>query len=66
MPSERETVQQKYVTVQTASQFSSLCPGTIRKLMDEGRLRRFKPVSGRVLVDLDELRQLIEASAVPA
>jgi excisionase family DNA binding protein len=56
----------RYATVQQASDFCGLSPRTIRRLIARGALVAYRPVRGRILVDLVALKALVLASADPS
>jgi excisionase family DNA binding protein len=53
----------RYASYEQAGRYCGLSPRTIRKLIEQGRLRRYHPVPGRTVVDLHELDRLILASS---
>ena len=53
----------RFLTVNEAAVFSSPGRSTIRRLLDEGRLTKYRPLQGRVLVDVRELEEMVLASA---
>jgi excisionase family DNA binding protein len=59
---EQTKVSRTYVSVLEASNWSGLSPTTIRRLLDRAELTKFR-IGSRVLVSLEQLRHLIEASA---
>lgn len=48
-----------------AARFSGLSVSTLKRLVRAGQLRMYRLKPGRTLLCLDEIRALIEASAVP-
>ncbi len=52
----------KYLTVAHAAVYADLSEDSIRSMLASGRLRGFRPVSGRVLIDRRELDSVIQSS----
>jgi excisionase family DNA binding protein len=59
---EQTKVTRTYVSVLEASNWSGLSPTTIRRLLDNAELTKYR-VGTRVLINLEQLRHYIEASA---
>jgi len=53
----------KWLTIQDASKYCGLSSDSIRRLIDAGDLRAYRPVGGRVLVDRAELDEFIIGTA---
>jgi excisionase family DNA binding protein len=53
----------RYTTIKGAAEYSGVSERTIRRLIARQRLTAFRPVAGRVLVDLRELDAAIRSSA---
>lgn len=52
-----------YVTVAEAAHYTGLSEGTIRNLMATRELTAFRPVPGRVLLDLNDVDKFMRRSA---
>jgi predicted site-specific integrase-resolvase len=63
-PTTCNTVEPRFVALRPAARFAGVSVETLRRWMQAGRLKKYKPLEGLVLVDLRELTALIEASAV--
>jgi excisionase family DNA binding protein len=53
----------RWLSIAKAADYSSLAEATLRRLVREGRLTAHRPVSGRMLIDIYELDELMLASA---
>ena len=56
------TIEKKYVTMQEAAEFTGLSVGTIRNLIATLELTGFRPVPGRIVLDLQELDRFVRRS----
>jgi predicted site-specific integrase-resolvase len=61
-----DLIEPRFVTLRPAARFAGVSVETLRRWMQAGRLKKYKPANGLVLVDLKELTALIEGSAVSA
>jgi excisionase family DNA binding protein len=57
------TAGRRYATLKVAEEFSGVSQRTLRRLIARQRLTSYRPVRGRVLVDLRELDALIRSTA---
>jgi hypothetical protein len=57
------TEARRYAGIHDAAIFCGVSADVVRRWIRAGRLTRFVPTGGKVLVDLRELDQLIRASA---
>lgn len=53
----------RYATVAEAADFTGLSEGTIRNLLATRELTAYRPVSGRIVLDLQEVEKFIRSSA---
>ncbi len=60
---EKHAVGRKYVAISQAAEFAGLSPGTIRNLIATGELTAFRPVPGRIVLDLYEVDRLVRGSS---
>jgi excisionase family DNA binding protein len=54
--------QRRYLSVADASAYCALSQDTLRGMLSSGRLTAYRPVRGRVLIDVRELDAVIQAS----
>jgi excisionase family DNA binding protein len=55
---------QRYLSYADASRYSGMSEQTLRRLVDSGRLKVYRPTGGRkVVFDRHQLDELIQASA---
>jgi excisionase family DNA binding protein len=59
----KNTTAQRYAAVAEVAAYTGLSEGTIRTLLATGALTTFRPVPGRILLDLHEVDRLIRKSA---
>jgi excisionase family DNA binding protein len=55
--------EKRFATVGEVAEFTGLSEGTIRNLLAMRQLTSFRPVPGRVLLDLREVEKFIKQSA---
>jgi hypothetical protein len=60
-----QTLAPRFLSLADAESYCGLSSETLRRLIRAGKLRSFKPVAGRVLVDRLQLDEVILASARP-
>lgn len=58
-------IQRKYITVAETAQFTGLSIGTIRNLLSMRLLTAFRPVPGRILLDLTEVDEFVRSRNGP-
>jgi excisionase family DNA binding protein len=61
-----QTLAPRFISLADAEPYCGLSTETLRRLIRAGRLRAYKPVAGRVLLDRLQLEEVILASARPA
>jgi hypothetical protein len=61
-----DTTGPKYVNLNQGAQRSGLSVKTLRRLIARGALTAYRPVPGRLLLSVEQLDRLIEASTVKA
>jgi hypothetical protein len=58
-----DTLMGRYATIEQSATYSGLSDKTLRRLSAAGKLIGYRPVPGRVLLDLQQLDALIRDSA---
>lgn len=53
----------RYVSIVEAAEYAGLSDGTIRNLIAMQQLTAFRPVPGRIVIDLQELDRFVRESA---
>jgi hypothetical protein len=56
----------RWADLEEAARYSTFSTTTLKRMVREGKLPRYSPRNGRVVVDLNELDAVIAASAVVA
>jgi excisionase family DNA binding protein len=59
----KTAIAEKYVTVQKAAEFTGLSVATIRNLIATRDLTAFRPVPGRIVLDLSEIDKFMRRSS---
>ena len=53
---------QRYLSIAQAASYAGVSEESIRRLLGSGKLSAYRPVGGRVVIDLQQLNELILAS----
>ena len=63
MSTEAPAMPPAWLTITLAAVHSSLSEGTIRRLLERGRLTPHRPTPGRILISREELDNVVRSSA---
>ena len=58
----KKSMARKYVTIAEAAEYSGLSVGTIRNLVAMQDLSSFRPVPGRIVLDLEDIERFVRRS----
>lgn len=59
MVSRKQSVSQKFVSIAQAAEYTGLSAGTIRSLIARRELAVYRPVPGRVMLDLEDVDRFV-------
>lgn len=59
---ERASGQQRFLGLTAAAHYCDLSPESLRRMIAAGKIRAFRPVRGKILIDTRELDSVILAS----